>query len=63
MAERLLKEVYKTPQILVRGVFLCEGIMAENSCWPTINSNTVKYDDFEVGGDVLTQNGEDLLLF
>jgi hypothetical protein len=60
MTSEPLKEVYKTPRIYVRGVFLLEGLMADASCWPTIKTGTPEYWEFE---DYTDLGEEDVLLF
>jgi hypothetical protein len=55
--------MYKTPRASVRGVFLCEGVMADVSCWPTIRNGTVEYYDFEDYSEVPAQSGNDVMLF
>jgi hypothetical protein len=55
---------YESPQICICGAFLCEGIMADVSCWPTIKAGTPKYYEFEdYGADLETQNGLDVAIF
>jgi hypothetical protein len=54
---------YKTPQICVCGVFLCEGIMADVSRWPTIKNGIAEYYEFENYSNVQTQNGNDIVIF
>jgi hypothetical protein len=55
---------YEAPQICVCGAFLCEGIMADVSCYPTIKNGTPKYYEFEDYGAYLeTQNGQDIVIF
>jgi hypothetical protein len=41
------KMMYKTPRASVRGVFLCDGFMADVSRWPTIKGGTPEYYEFE----------------
>jgi hypothetical protein len=53
---------YEAPRICVCGVFLCEGIMADVSFWPTIPVGGIKYTlHEEVSG---YQDGDkDIMLF
>jgi hypothetical protein len=51
---------YETPRAQVRGVFLCEGVMADVSCWPTIKPGTPRYYGFENYSDV--QSGQDVVI-
>jgi hypothetical protein len=37
-----------------------EGLMADNSCWPTIKAGTPEYLEFENYTDL---NGQDIMLF
>jgi hypothetical protein len=54
MAERLLKEVYKTPRVQIRGVFLCEDVAVPVSVF----FENVTQDDWG-SGETLVGNGTD----
>jgi hypothetical protein len=53
---------YKTPRASVRGVFLCEGIAAPVSGWPTIKNGVVQYYEYEDAG-VENPSDQDVRLF
>jgi hypothetical protein len=54
---------YEAPQICVCGAFLCEGVMADVSCWPTIKAGSPEYYEFEDYNDVSAQTGGDVMVF
>jgi hypothetical protein len=53
MATKLLKEEYKTPRILVRGVFLCEDLM---DCQSPVKRVTLS--DWDPGQEQSTADGD-----
>jgi hypothetical protein len=53
MAEKLLKEVYETPRILVRGVFLCDNLM---DCQSPVKRVTL--EAWEPGVEQSTADGD-----
>jgi hypothetical protein len=60
MAERLLKNEYKTPRAQVRGVFL-EGAIADSLC-PTIKEGKVWYEEYTTE-NLETPVGQDIVIF
>jgi hypothetical protein len=58
MAERLLKNEYKTPRACVRGVFL-EGAIAD-SAYPAIGHGNVQYTPYPA---TATEDERDVELF
>jgi hypothetical protein len=59
MAEKLLKNEYKTPWAVVRGVFL-EGAIADSLC-PTIKNGKVWYEEYTTE-DLATPVGRDITI-
>jgi hypothetical protein len=54
-----IEKHYIAPKVgLVR--LQLEGLMAEDSCYPSIKVGSLEYEEFE---DYTNLNGEDLLLF
>jgi hypothetical protein len=60
MAEKLLKDEYKTPRVQIRGVFLLEGL-AVSQC-PTIGGN-VSYLDYDTSYNDLQNQSGDIVVF
>jgi hypothetical protein len=60
MTSEALKEVYKTPRVQIRGVFLCEEFAA-SQC-PTINGGVTYLDYDTTYSDLQNQSG-DIIVF
>jgi hypothetical protein len=58
MVERLLKDEYKTPLAMVRGVFLCDEV-ADTVFSPV---RGVDVEDWEPGGETTSAEGGDVFL-
>jgi hypothetical protein len=58
MAEKLLKEVYKTPLAVVRGVFLCEDVAVPVSVLTWDITQEGWGDSYTTLGDDAAEGGE-----
>jgi hypothetical protein len=56
----MLKNVKYFPPQAEKVRIQMEGLMADNSCWPTIKAGTPEYLEFE---NYTNQSGQDVILF